>query len=308
MTGRAASPGFEPDLFNTEAYAALHAPHFDGAGLRTTYRRPAYDHPDAVFQAMQVRPGVFASPGRGPYGGFDAAPHLGEAELADFVGQTEAALRHAGARRIEVVLPPFCYAPETGPRLLPVLCHLGYCVTRQELNQAITLEPGGAIGYGTYAARKRLNKAVRAGVQARPLAADEHRAGYEAIQQNRRKKGRALSMSWDEVQTMVAAFPTRMHFFGAEQDGTLLAAAICVAVNARVLYVYAWGEIAGAEALSPVSTLADGLLTFAQRRGFQLLDLGTSSVDGIVNPGLLAFKRSLGATDTLKLWLAKVLA
>ena len=115
-------------------------------------------------------------------------------------------------------------------------------------------------------------------------------------------------MSWTDVQSMLTAFPTRLHLFGAEQDGQLVAAAICVAVSSRVLYVYAWGEIEGAEALSPVSVLADELSNFARVNGFELLDLGTSSVEGIVNPGLLAFKRSLGADDSLKLWLTKVLA
>ena len=115
-------------------------------------------------------------------------------------------------------------------------------------------------------------------------------------------------MSWHDVQAMTIAFPTKLHFFGAEQGGQLLAAAICVAVSARVLYVYAWGEISGAEALSPVCVLADHLSNFARSHGFELLDLGTSSVAGIVNPGLLAFKRSLGADTSLKLWLTKVLA
>ncbi len=115
-------------------------------------------------------------------------------------------------------------------------------------------------------------------------------------------------MSWDDVQAMITAFPGRLHLFGAEHHNQLLAAAICVAVSTRVLYVYAWGEIAGAEALSPVCVLADYLSTFARAQGFDLLDLGTSSIEGIVNPGLLAFKRSLGADESLKLWLTKVLA
>ncbi len=299
---------FQPDLFNTVEYARLHAHRFGGAGVRYIHRQASQPGPVGVFQAVQTEPDVFASPGRGPYGGFDASPELTDDGLVEFVARTELILRDNGARRVDVVLPPFCYSPILGPRLLLGLCRAGYRVTRQELNQALVIDPAGTTRYQNHAARKRLNKARRAGVTVRSLARHDHRAGYDAIVANRAKKGRTLSMAWDDVAAMIAAFPDRVHLFGAERGGHLLAAAICVAVNTQVLYVYAWGEVVGAEALSPVSVLAHDLSDFARDHGFGLLDLGTSSVEGIVNPGLLAFKRSLGAADSLKLWLTKVLA
>ena len=299
---------FESYLFNTVAYAKLHAHRYSTDALRCAYSRSDQEAVLGVFQAVQCEPGVFASPGRAPYGGFDLSPELTDAEVVEFVSSTETLLQKSGAQRIHMVLPPFCYSPKLGPRVLSILCRMGYVVTRQELNQALVLEPNGATKYGIHAARKRLNKARRAGVAARMLGPDEYRAGYGAIAQNRQKKARTLSMSWSDVEAMVTAFPSKLHLFGAEQDGKLLAAAICIAVSARVLYVYAWGEIAGAESLSPVCVLADDISNFARNQGFELLDLGTSSLEGIVNPGLIAFKGSLGASNSLKLWLTKVLA
>ena len=299
---------FEQDLFNTAAYAKLHAHRYSTDALRCVYSRSDQEAILGVFQAVECEPGVFASPGRAPYGGFDLSPELTDAEVVEFVSGTETSLQKIGARRIHVVLPPFCYSPKLGPRVLSVLCRAGYVVTRQELNQALELEPTGVTEYRVHAARKRLNKARRAGVAARMLGPDEYRTGYDIIAQNRQKKARTLSMSWNEVEAMVTAFPSKLHLFGAGQDGQLLAAAICVAVSTRVLYVYAWGEIAGAESLSPVCVLADDISNFARSQGFELLDLGTSSVEGIVNPGLVAFKGSLGASNSLKLWLTKVLA
>lgn len=298
---------FEPDLFNTEAYAGLHVARFEGIGVRSEHVRAGRDTPDGVFHAMQIRLGVFASPGRGPYGGFDVSTDMDEAELADFIAATEAMLCTAGARQIELVLPPFCYAPQHGPQCLAVLCRMGYCVMRQELNQAVVVTEASLAESGNYANRKRLNKAARAGLTVRQLNASEYQIGYNAILDNRLKKERSLSMSWEDVQAMIAAFPEQMHVFGAEQDGRIIAAAICVAVNRRILYVYAWGECIGAEPISPVSSIAAHVYTFAQNHGFVLLDLGTSSVEGIVNPGLVRFKQSLGATTSLKLWLRKSL-
>jgi hypothetical protein len=298
---------FEPDLFNTEAYAKLHASRFSGIGIRSEHFCAGQHLPVGIFQAMQTHPGVFASPGRGPYGGFDMDSDQNETVLADFVVETEAILRGRGAHRIELVLPPFCYAPHSGPRGFAVLCRLGYCVTRQELNQAIEVVNRSLTELGDYANRKRLSKAARAGVLVRELAENEQRTGYDAILEKRLKKNRSLSMSWEEVQDMIQAFPTRVRVFGAEHQGSIIAAAICLAVSCRVLYVYAWGERVGAEPISPISSLAAHIFDFARRQEFALLDLGTSSVDGVVNRGLLRFKRSLGATSSLKLWLEKSL-
>lgn len=298
---------FEPDLFNTEAYASLHAARFSGIGVRSEHLRTSRNTPDGVFHAMQIRPGLFASPGRGPYGGFDVSSDMDEAELAHFIAATEAMLSAAGAQQIDLVLPPFCYSPQHGPRCLAVLCRMGYRVMRQELNQAIVVTEASLVEIGNYANRKRLNKAARAGLSVRQLDVSEYQVGYNVILENRLKKERSLSMSWQDVQAMIAAFPEQMHIFGAEQDGCIVAAAICVAVNRKVFYVYAWGERIGAESISPVSSIAAYVYMFAQTHGFMLLDLGTSSVDGIVNPGLVRFKQSLGATTSLKLWLRKAL-
>jgi hypothetical protein len=299
---------FEPDLFNSEAYAQLHARRFDGKGVRCEYFQNGHTALGGAFHAMQISPGIFASPGRGPYGGFDTSSDISDADLEDFVIQTEFKLKAAGATRIEIVMPPFCYAPQRGPQNLALLCRLGYRVIRQELNQALTVGEVNFADQGDYANRKRLKKAARAGVVVRELATAEHKDGYNAILESRQKKSRSLSMTWEDVEAMQAAFPGRVRLFGAEHDRSILAAAICLAVNRRVFYVYAWGERAGAEPISPVSSIAAHLFEYAQHHGFALLDLGTSSLDGIINPGLHRFKRSLGATTSLKLWLQKCLA
>ena len=291
---------WEPDLFNSEAYVALHAHRFDGPGVRCA-------GPGRAFHAAAAGSGRFASPGRGPYGGFDVAEAVDDEGYDAFVAGAESALHRAGGRTIEVALPPLCHG-QRHPHRLVALCRRGFRVVRQELNQAIPIGPRSFADQATQGTRKRIGKAVRAGVRAERLPRPEHRAGYDAIVDNRRKKGRCMSMPWSDVEAMEAAFPARTHLFGAWHAGGLVAAALCVTVNPRILYVHAWGETEGAEALSPVSLLAAEVYAFAQASGATLLDLGTSSVHGIVDPGLAGFKRSLGAAPSLKLWLSKALA
>ena len=291
----------QPDIFNTDAYQRLHRDAFPGPAIR-------HVTPLGAFHAVQREPRVFASPVRAPYGGFDLQEAATAAEREVFIHAAETKLRKAGAQAIELAPPPLCHAPASGARALATLCRRGYVVTRQELNQSITIDGRPFSAIGAYATRKRLQKAARLGVSAHRLGAADHQAAHAAIVDNRRKKGRVMSMSWPDLAAMIAAFPDRMHLFGATQCGAMIAAAICVAVNPRILYVHAWGERAGAEAASPVATLAQCIHGFATEQAFELLDLGASSAQGVIDPGLHAFKRSLGAEPSLKLWLRKDLA
>ncbi len=299
-------PDETADIFNRAAFHQLHRPRFaSGTFLQW---RGANGRFCGAFHALEEAPGHFSSPGRGSFGGFDVADGLGCSEIATMVGEAEQHLRDLGARRLSLVLPPLCYAPDRAALVLHALLGLGYVVERHELNQAIALRHAQITTLGTYANRKRLNKTLREGVSTALLPPEAHAEAHAVLVEARRKKGYTLSMSWNDVAEMRAAFPQALRVFGAWHGGAMVAAAICVVVNPSLLYVYAWGELPGAERLSPVTALAAALYRHARQEGFTQLDLGTSSLHGAVNPGLFAFKRSLGATPSPKLFLSKTLS
>lgn len=82
-----------------------------------------------------------------------------------------------------------------------------------------------------------------------------------------------------------------------KRSGNIVAAAICQVIDNFSAYVYRWGVLPQEEKQisSPLPFLANYLYEFYQNLGMEILYLGTSSVDGIVNPGLAYFKESLGA-------------
>lgn len=285
----------EAYLFNTDAYAALPIPDFAGSKVSVVNEQ-------GLFQAGETAPGVFSSPARAPFGGFDV---WCEDDFETFVGQVETFLTTCNAREWQITQPPLAYDGRRAVRELATLCRLGYIVTRQEYNQSLPVDDRPFLQLGNYANRKRFNRAIRMGVSARRLDVVEYQAAYEVLVENRAKKGRVLSMSWPQVDQLATAFPERLIGFGAFQDGEMVGSALCVVVRSDILYVYAWGERAGAENISPVTPIAHVIHDYARVAGFRLLDLGTSSVNGVVNQGLAAFKRSLGAYASLKFWLRK---
>lgn len=280
-------------IFCRRAFAALHAAPrafrlqlVDEAGMARAACAFAFDGE------------TWKSPLRGSFGG------LGLRE-----GVEGEALLEAAERRLtgpaQVVLPPLAYAPEATPRELNLFLRRGWAVARHELTQAIAVRADEFIAVVRKEKRRKLNLCRREGVAARRLAPGELEAAYRVMAEGRARKGYPLSMAWPDVARMAAAFPEDVLGFGAEREGELLAAAICVRVDARVLYAFYYGDRPGHEALNPILPVLAAVWEHWREAGGALLDLGASTIDGSPNENLLAFKRSLGAELSLKFWLTK---
>jgi predicted N-acyltransferase len=221
-----------------------------------------------------------------------------------FVDCAEGLLRDAGARQLSLVLPPLAYHLHETSAWVNVLLRAGFAVTRHELSYAIDVNRpfGDGIDRGN---RKQLRKAEREGLVVADLAPHEYEAAYAVIVENRAKKGRTPSITWEGLQAMASGFPDAVRCFGARHGARLVAAAICLLVNPHVLYVFYWGEVAGAESSSPVTLVARHIHERCMAEGISLLDLGTATVLGVPDPGLVRYKRHLGCRESLKLTLAK---
>ena len=294
------------DIFNRPAFHLLHRPR-NAPGVYFQLRNYLTGKTVGVFHAVTTAPGVFASPGRGSYGGFEVTEDLPIDDLKLFIALVESTLKLLGGQRLDIVLPPLVYAPERFALAFHALTMAGYRVSRQELNQSIEIRHGDFLALGNYANRKRFNRAVREGVSARQLKREEFRAAYNVIVESREKKNYAISMSWPQIEEMVEAFPDDIIVFGGFLHDAMIAAAICVRVNDDILYVFSWGERSGFEGISPVTVIAAALYRFARSANIELLDLGTSSVHGEPNHGVFAFKKSLGAKPSVKMYFAKEL-
>lgn len=294
------------DLFNSIEFHNLHRP----AALRAYYfvlRRRRSGIALGIVHFLEAEAGHFESPHRGSFGGFAIVPgaDVSLALMEVFAACVEAFLLEQGARRITIVLPPLAYRPAETSGWINVLLRSGFSVARHELSYAIDV--GGAfaekIDYGN---RKQLHKCERAGLTAYRLERTDYEKAYAVIEENRRKKGNAPSMTWAALQAMCDRMPERVRCFGVRLDDRLIAAAVCLLINARTLYVFYWGEIAGVETLSPVTFLANHIYDHCLIEGIALLDLGTATLNGIPNHGLIRYKKHLGCHESLKLTLAKV--
>ena len=303
-----AQDGNNLDLFNARAFHDLHAPH----ALRSFHCALADNASGVILGTINIHErsaGEMASPFRGSFGGFALVPDASRTleEMDGFVGGVETMLAVEGAESLSVVVPPLVYHPDETSAWIDVLLRRGFVISRHELSYGIhvTGEFVDGIDSGN---RKRLQKCIRDGLESVALAREEFEDAYTVVAENRRKRGYTLSMSWETFREMADALPERVACFAVRRGAEMIAAALCLRINAKALYVAHWGEIPGVEAWSPVTLLASSLFDYCRDSGIRLLDLGTANVDGVPNAGLIRYKKNLGCAESLKLTLDKRVA
>lgn len=293
-------------LFNAAAFHALH--------LREGQRAVRIDHEDGdrlVGSLSGVIDGdVFTSGHSASFGGPDFPR---DAETATNVRAAlehgVAALQAEGVRTIRVrARPGFYSGSETAVQFS--LLNMGFRVESCELSFHIDLAGLGGLDDYVAGLRSPARRALRHAA-AEPfalVAAEDEGAwerGYAVLAANRGAKGRALALDLDYVLRARDAFPARVRMALLEHAGRPCAAALTYRLApGRELVVY-WGDAGHDLPRSPMNALALRMVERSLAEGALSLDLGTSSVAGVPDQGLVQFKRSVGARESLRLDLVR---
>jgi hypothetical protein len=288
------------DIFNTGRFHEMH-PH-----PRQHYYRLMDDQDQvlAVAHFSEVEKGSFHSPARGTYGGIDVRGH-DDRLFGYLLRGIEDHLRGEGARELGLTAAPFAHDPIRSSLQFRAMHQNGWRVSQSELNYSVGVDEVDLVHKMRHNNRKRVRKCLRAGFVFRRCGRRDAQDIYDVISENRAARGFKLSMTFAQVMEMAHAFPQQISLFGVEDDSRIIAGAICVRLNARILYVYSWGHLPEYDVHSPVALLADGIYRFAREDGCELLDIGT--VPSVEGRGLMAFKENIGCTASLKLVYTKQL-
>jgi hypothetical protein len=253
---------------------------------------------------------VFHSGHSASFGGPD---FVRDAETAtnvmDALGEAVATLEREGVRSIRVSARPTHYSGSEAA-VQHALLNLGFAVERCELTLHIDLEPFPDAAAYVEALRSPARRALRHAMSepfALALADDEDgwALGYRLLAANRAAKGRSLALSYDYVRAAREAFPGRVRMFLLEHDGRACAAALLYRVlPGRELVVY-WGDASHGLPRSPMNLLAYRLVERLLAERVRSLDLGVSSLGGVPDQGLIQFKRSVLARESLRLDLVR---
>jgi hypothetical protein len=148
--------------------------------------------------------------------------------------------------------------------------------------------------------QKKKRQLVRMNVEYRTMTLGEVGMCYEVLRENRTSRGAFVSMSQEEIEHCLINWPSEYRLVCVCLGDEILATALTVDIASDVRYVLYWADNLKYRSNSPVVYLSNSLIEEARSHGIRILDLGTSSLDGILDDGLFRFKKNLGAKESIK--------
>jgi hypothetical protein len=289
-------------IFNEEPYFRLHSTSQEDIFAQLVCIPSRKVRATVIFYADKNF--SFVSPNRGTFGGVTLSEPIEMPLLERFIFTTKGYLIKMGAQSISIKCAPFRHNLALSSVMTNILLRHEFRISGHELNYEIHVDDRLFTDRVDYGNEKRIRKCQKAGFFASQVDSADYRKVYQLIKKNRERREFPITMSLEQVGKMVEIFPERMRFFAVHRDvekSDMVAAAVCIAITKSILYVLYWGDVADVESYSPVALLADGIYGHCQQRGIKWLDVGTSTVDGEPNHGLIRFKRNLGFSESMKL-------
>lgn len=298
---------------------SIYVNHFIGGGGASIFHTPNYffihskSSKDMYFELFNDKTGeVIASipfiydEGMGEYaslrtatfGGVDVAEEIPLQIIEEFF---DAVLRLLGGKKIVVKLPPAYIDQELMALQFNILMRNNFHPSIPDLNYALEIPDVDFNHLINYGAQKSIKKCIKNGLIAKRLCASNYELAYSVIRENRARKNYPLTISLSDFKRMIDIFPKNIICFGVFDGVKMIAAAICIEIRPKYLYVFYWGELSGYESLSPVTLLANEIYAYCKKELYKYFDVGTSTVLGVPNLGLIKFKKSLGFQESIKL-------
>lgn len=246
--------------------------------------------------------GQAISPRAAPFGSLEFRETLPDAVLADLINALREEAQATGAFRLRLTHHPYSYAPAQTERLTTCLRTNGFRPIRQDLNFHLPID---ADSFGTnlhLSERRRLLKCQRAGFRVGRWEQPCLETVLSFLQVSRQQQGYALTLSLTQLHRLLNQFPVQFPVFAVWDGATLAAVTVTVRVRSDILYNFLPADNLAYRSFSPAVMLTDGLVRYGRQTGIRLLDLGVSlDARRQPKPGLIRFKRNLGAVESVKL-------
>jgi hypothetical protein len=237
---------------------------------------------------------ILKSPGRATFGGFWSE----SSRAFTYTKKTVCQLKTYSdtSSQIRISFPPSYFHPEIFQEQISYFS--AKCTSLiPESNFHIVVENRNDVSKGN---RKKQRQFTERGGSVSQVKKPDWHIVYELLVENRLRRGVALSMPWHIFERGLVDRPDVFTLWGATLGLDFVGGALTVEINSNTLYVLFWGDTLLGRDLSVVASICETLVEFCRSRNYQVLDLGISSVDGVLDENLAKFKINLGAVQTSK--------
>lgn len=233
------------------------------------------------------------------FGGIECAKDITKELLMQFMEGLQVWARQRGVERITLQFPPEVYHHREW-WIQELLMQCGFEKDGQETNQHIPVDDKPWVEMVTRNEKKRLRKCREAGFSFKILSRKFLPEAYRIIKDTRDRKGFPVTMELARLDKMFQVFPSHYLLFGLFDAEKIIAVAVSIRVNRHILYNFYHGDDFEYRNHSPLVMLLEGVYGYCQANAIGILDLGVSSVHGVLNQGLYRFKKNCGAVDSFK--------
>ena len=247
------------------------------------------------------------SPFKAPFGGFELAGDLDSTSFLFFVTEVMRMLKENSIRFMRIHLAPMDYLPCLD-MAMENLVALGFREKQKLVHHIIKVGEAPFEKLIASMEVRKLKKARTLGCEFRFEKREQYAAIFDFIKQHRESKGHELSMSWDMLRDVLKDHGDHYHFCSVRLEGEMIAAAVMVRVNEKVMYYFIPGHDATFNHLSPMVFLVGELYKWCREHGLQSIDLGTSYWANEENESLARFKEHLGGKPSMSSVFRKALS
>ena len=235
-------------------------------------------------------------PGAATFGGFWPSDRH-RAPVSRFVELYETLFGVFRSGRVEIRFPPEYFHPEIFRPQVEALRILG---GREVADTVQVCRPSNLFDVDLVSSLPKgerwwIRKFSREGGEVRPAQSDELLKAYEIIDLNKKRRGAKISTTYEHFSNLVEGKPDIYRCWLATLDDDAVGSALTVEIDRHSTYVLYWADTPKGRKFSVVSSIYAEILRNAVSRKKTVLDLGLSSLSGVIDDGLFSFKKHLGA-------------
>ncbi len=256
--------------------------------------------------AFALEEGEAISPAKAPFGGIEFSNELPVQDLYTFIIFFEKDLQERKVKFLRFGQPPENHQNQVV--LNKTLSDLSYKIKEERIFQGIPIEEGQLSPKMANMEQRRLRKCEKAGFEFKALGQHRLSKTYDVINGWRNAAHKPLSMSWQEIVDSRKANPNAYLPFAILDGDKLVAATIAIQVSESILYNFYPAHNPDYQKFSPMVMLINGLYAWSQSAGIDLIDLGSSYVDGKMSKSLFRFKSHVGGEESRALVFRKALS
>jgi hypothetical protein len=244
---------------------------------------------------------------RSPFGSFQISPQVGLEDLYHFIKFVLKELKSRSIKEVRVNHYALVYDWKNGTFITNALLNNGFKIAGSSINHHIPVSNDDLVDNISQMEKRKLRNCIEAGFTVYEQEMEDLNEVFDFIKTCREERNYTLNISKKELEDAAERFPENYKIFSVYNGNQRIASTVAVKVNKKILYNFLPAASKEYKNFSPLVFLTEYLYKFCQRNSFEILDLGTSAIEGQPNFSLIEFKERMGGKPSLKFTFEKEL-